>query len=663
MKQNKFSKGGKFGKKYQTDALTGYKDFTFDAPSKESKNSDSLTIQGKAFRDLAFSGAIEVKADPNSELAKGSYPYVIINRTNKVADANYAGQPNIAGNSITQIQNSTSSQLMNIFDIANIVKRLNYLYIRSENDGKDNLAYFSEIVKSMEQGISTGYSTMLTQLEFYTDKITTEYPELLNVSASAAGRTGALLHYQSVLQNLVSPLSKYIETRSLEQTLLNMSYRREASTIIQLYGLLKKAAFIAQMNAIGSSVINEYFDTNWYKQMNTLISIPSRRSDGMVDPLLTVTASHKIVNCKFSNDGGDTFYYDSAVQLTTGEGFNYLDPESLTYKTGNLSLEECILNVNKLLDVANILKWARRLTTNNLSAQQPRDPSAYYEAINNYIKKIAVISTVFASYMTSIRTFLDKCANTGLIYWKKGSVIEVSKIADVNPYYNMLVANLFAATYGGSSNMTFDQGTKRWKIFTLWNMYTGIAEFDKISGGAFLTAALRDIDMTDLDQYGSEMLLPILFAAGINTREGGATYNSGEAINRLGYAVDLTNTVFDNNTINNDPYMSRFNPLLQTDLLIKVPNIDISQDSTTTAAQKARLCSSLLHFIATVFGYGYCKVSDSDSHFNTDPDNICFIDVELEDVSNQMIQFARNYSPFRVNTPNTTRTMGFGKGV
>lgn len=642
-----------------------YGDNHYTPPSKESLSASSSTLQAKAYRDLENIGVIDVKADPNAELSHGAFPYTVIGRTSPVLDASYPGYDNIAGNSITQIQNdTTTSQLMNVFDVAVICKKINYQYLPIVAGVGSNIAYAGEMIKSVEQAVSFGFSTMLTQLQFTQDTYTTDLPlppqyvtnpeatGLDRVLAKPAGYYAAMIHYQCVLQSLVQPISKYIELRSLEKELMRMSFRTEAPLVTQLFGLFKKSSFIAEVNTIGTVVINEYFDVNWYKQMTTLQCVPSRKTKGMVDPLLTIVATHAIPRLVIK-DG-----YDSD-DLKTGNDARLLNPDTLMFETGALKLEQCIERVTKLMNPAYIMKFLRLLNRNALP--QPGEGqvacstiSAYGEAVKTYLSYIARFAASFSTAMSNCRTFLDKLSQSGLTYWKKGVAFFVDKIVQLEPHYNALLNDVFAATYAGADKVIFDAQTKRWRAWAFWNKYTGIPEFDRLSGGSFLTFGLRDIqtkasDGTNVDFNSSSGLIPILFVPG-------NSYTSSLIVTRAGASAAITARPLDNATLATDHCLARLNVMNNSVISIKEPVIETT---ITDAGKRAKFCSAAILFLGNTFGYGVTKYQNAYPDNIIDPDYVAFIDLEIEDVSNQMIVYARNYAPFRVDTPNAKRTMGF----
>lgn len=660
MRKKKFSRRN--GYKPKQDGLGIEKiDWQYGTPSKEKTNDNSMTYQKKAFRDLQNIGMIEVKADPNTQSDKAGVPYPIISATNKVIDAKYAGYDNISGNVLTRLQNSNDSQLLNYFDTVSMNIRVNYLYMCYETSNTtkhNNLAVNREMLKAFNEALSKGYSTMLTQLPFYTNKIESGLPEipgLTDEQKDIYGKFGGLVHYQTVQQNLVAPLAKYIQTMSLESELAKMSYRREAPLITALYGLFRKKAFIATLNSIGTNIIGEYFDLNWYRQNNTLINVPSRKTKAMIDPLITATATTYIPSCKMGVISGETvtYYYDSSNVLKVSGIFLNPDTwefEGTTSEPVEKSLEDVVYRLNRLLDQQTILTWARKRNTNPSSVGTIQTPSAYYQQVVKLIEYVNIMATGFVTNIADIRTFIDKLSDSRMVYWQKGIKLYIDRIDQTEVNYNALLQNMVSAYIGGSKSMKYDTDTQRWQCYTLWNKYEGIAEFDRKSGGSFLTFGLRNLELGQLTSTDIAMCLPILLAPELTS---GST--KCVATTRLGYIKQLTSD--SGSTILSNPVLSRLDPL-KIGFYVKVPTVDVSEISSSD--DKAKICASALALLQNLAGYGKVKTATNTYHTVCDPDYLCFIDVQLEDVSNEMITYCRNYSPFRVQTPDGKRTIGFG---
>lgn len=724
-KRNYRGKGrGKFDRKESGLTMT-QETFVGGNPTKPAISQESSTIAFKAYRDLKFTGAIETKADPNTEAAKGSYPYRILNNNNKIVDANYPGYDNISGNSIVKMQNSLNTQFFNLVDSICMIKRLNYAYLAIDKETTSNavnIAYNIEMTKSITEALSKGYSTMLTQLAFYTDYSNSDmprgkagsplyisdtnngFPEATGTAQDKAaasdtyGKLGALVFYQTALQNIVAPLAKYTELMSEEQELMNVSYRREAPILQQLFGQLHKKAFIAQLNAIGTAVLGEYFDTNWWTQMNTLRHIPSRKSCDMNNPMVTVCSSHIIPNVRLYSGGTNPTIYFDTTSTNASTGFRYaqatlMDPENYSIQNyENITLEQIVLLLTKMLDYHYVLTWSRRVNTGvlNNATQYVTTASAYYRQITNCLDILSWFAARFTSSMSEIRTFLDKLVDSGLVYWKKGIKFNIDRVTSVDVTYNQITADILKNSLAGSQTMHYDDQTKRWACTTEWNMYTGISEYDRKSGGAFFTFSLRNIDRNyteagtsvvhTIQYHDSEMLLPILFDSNpvtysITQSEDHAKpwaeqesdhYASANvrACNRLGAKFCLGYQAYTAANFLASPILARLNPTFNYQLAAKCPNVNmanlVADNGSMTPEELARVMNMISKVLTQTCGY--CAIYRNNINYEmADPDILAFIDLQIEDVSNEMIQYARNYSPFRVATPDGKRTMGFGK--
>lgn len=308
-------------------------------PKEKDVDKESGYFQTRAFKDLRF-GPITVAANPNVEGTTAAQPYAIIASSNRVADASYPGTRCLAGNTIQQLLNSTNSKLQNCFDIGNMKLRLHYLYLAINSSDK-NQALNKQMGAAIDEALSFGYSEMLTQLPFYTDTVTSSMPQM-----DGNNKGAALVWYESMLLNTASIPAKYLETRSLEKEVTDMGFNKEAPIIHDLYGLLKKAAFISVINGISKYTQGEYFDNYWFKQMNVLCNVPSRKSKSMTDPLLTIRGVHALPEVSLTSSGAQSPYFDSSTYTATVGDVTY-------------TAEELVAAILDDLDVHSIVKWAR----------------------------------------------------------------------------------------------------------------------------------------------------------------------------------------------------------------------------------------------------------------------------------------------------------------
>lgn len=659
-------------------AYKGRVSFAHVKPSEDSREASDY-INTKSFRQMQQVGTIDVKADPYSQLLRSDVPYAFVEGTNVVTDSSYTGVKNIDGNTIVQMMNSSNNTtLLNTFDSLVITKRLKYLYTAQSKDDY-NLAINYEYTKAIAEAMSKGYSTMLTQLPFYTMGIASSIP-VLSADGKAETKTApsnsdyakftALIHYQSVLQDLVRPAAKYIQTMSLQGEAMRMSYRRESATLTTLFGLLSKASFKATLNAIGSSILNEYFDAVWYREMNTLLNIPSRKSQGMVDPLMTMVGIHAIPSCQFySNDTSQSNgfakdpFYNSDISLAATGRFPDIESFSIPSSASTIPLEDLVFRICYLLDVNTMITWARKANNDKLPSPAPGfnsidKASAYFEGINSMIEAVQAIATRFTTNMSNIRTMLDRLTQAGFVYWEKGAWINVDNITQVKPTYNKILADVVKCSYSGDATMRWNTATRRWGFRSPFNKYEGFPVYDEMSGGAFLTTSLRSLPTpADGDWLETRYLLPILFTSGAD----GDAKVICNMTDRYGNSYSIW--AVPQAVISTDPMLARLDPLVDG-YGVRLPHI-ILPSSLKAGAERSAIASSALATLIALFGYGRVYTSgvalSNILCTGCDPDILCYLDVELEDVSNATISYARNYSPFRVTTPVGEKTLGFSK--
>lgn len=626
-------------------------------PSPEKIDGFTSTITSKAFRDLQFGGTIATKADPNTTASTASSPYAVIARTNKLLDGVYPGTDNLNGNVVVQMMNSNTTKLLNNYDSGVIQLAINYLYLNlNDKDSKAKkskkgvsvraaswgasgmpVAINKYMGEAINEALSRVQSEMLTQLPF------SKYYVQTNVGNMDNNNHGLVLAlYQTVLQNIAASLAKYYQTMSVEKELTDMGYNREAYYTIELMGLLKKKAFVQKLNALSSFVIGEYFDTDWQKQVGTLINIPSRKEKSVRSPLITCVSYHVMPNITVYNDSSNT-----KVELFKTSDYN------VTIDGTSKWLDEAFLKLNKLLDANSILTWARK----NYTGKEKVTAIAYFNKIVDVINGITTSLSTFNNDMADLRTFLDLANKIGINYWTKGYKFNVSMVPQVETSYNKILHDVISNYLATPSTVTWDSKVMRWTFSTFWDEFTGIPTYDRKSGGAFLTFSTKskimidekDVAASGLTDTDSILLIPYLFTV---------LENSVEFTNRKGDLVELSSQTYSTAEINEDTILSRLLPVSGQKGDIRIPQINVSKTAASEVKQQA---SAGYELIQEVFGIGQVKYDDTNQvNIALSPSVVSLIDIQIEDVSNSMISFCRAYSPFRVWVPNGSRTIGFG---
>lgn len=608
-------------KKEDTNGLQEFKFEDSGKPTKDKEGTTSSTLNARTLRDLRFR-PLTVKANPDVEASIAAVPYAILNSRNGIIDASYPGKDTLSGNTIQQLLNNTRTKLLNEFDTGRLSLRLNYLYLGIKSTDK-NQALNRQMGSSIDESLSFGYSEQLTQLPFYTSTYSSSMP-----SSDSKNVLPALVWYQTALLNTASIPSKYLQTMSLFQNVVNMGFNREAPYYHDLFGKLRKSAFVAVINGISNYTAGEYFDHFWFKQMNTLCNVPSRASDSMSDPLLTICAVHKMPDLTITSNGASTPYFNSENYKTTINGVTY-------------TLEDLALAINEALDVNSIIAWARQKFEGKTNVTS----TDYFNNIVDLLEGYKSLMVKFSSDMSDVRTFMDLMNKSGLNSWTRGIYFKVSpKVMQYKLCNNILCSNVFASYLGSANQMVYDESTFRWKYFSMWNRYYGIPAYDMRDGGSFLTFSVRDLP-EDTDYTGTRWLIPKLFDV---------IPGSVRFVSRVGLIINMEYQIFDNSRLNSDPILSRLNPLSVQDLSIRMP-----AGSVLAAGNIPSAASSMYKLISNVFGFGLVEVADGQFDTCLSADEVCFVDVEMDDISNAMISFSRAFAPFRVATADTDLTVGF----
>lgn len=603
-------------------------------PEKPAADANSSFLNRSSFKDLAYAKPITVVANPTAEATRSAVPYAVLNSTNQVWEANYPGASNLAGNTMPLLLNSSTSKLLESFDCAKVDLVLKYLY--AAIDPTDiNQALNVQLGKSMSEALSKAYSETYIQMPLFQDTITSSM-----INCDAENRTQAFIWYQTMLQNIASIPAKYNLAVSLEQHLKDSCYNRNVAPLDDLYGLLRKNAFRAKINAFSNIVTGEYFDLTWFKQMNTLTMVPSRKSNSMRDPLLIIDACHDIPDLTITHAGASAAYLNSAsydITVQAGAG--------TPYDGQTMSFQEAILNTIKLLSPYNILAWSRQLTEGIVSTT----PTQYFNAIVTMIDLIRSDLAKFPSDVADIRTVLDVANRSGLNRWTRGVYFDVTREMNYQPVFNKLCNDVFVNYLASPNTIYYDNTTLRWKFYALWDEYLGIPKYDRVNGGSFLSFSTRQFEPSVTPSTDTRYLIPKLFDIP------STGYNTIAVVNRLGVTADIGYQVYTATNINNSSIYNRLNPLAFADYDQRIPYADITSGYGNIPATG----SALYYLMTRLFGIGNIEVAAGVVNETVNSDIISAVDIELDDVSNAMIAFAQAYAPFKVYTPTTERTVGF----
>lgn len=606
-----------------------------DAKRPGSEGKVDYTLSFKALRGLPKSGSsIIPKVDPYTSVLPGSDPYALLNAMNRSIGGKYGGDDNLDGGNTQQFVTSESSRFLNCFDSFLMQLPINYRYLPINNDDTTRGKQFTnEMIKAISEVVSSANATTFTDLAAFTYEVETDMPlgDYSNVGfknvSDPEGLFAWMIYYQIVLQDIAASITNFNKFRNNMGTMMRMSWNRETPKLNSYFGLTKKKSFIAQWQSLAYTIEGEYFDYEWMQQYNMINAITSRRADAMTEPLLELATYHVTPSITLKVGEDNIFEHSEmdAIMAVIGSAM----PKGYEFT----NFEGSLATLSLLLSINDTLAWVRN-SKSSMTEQQR------FNAISSIIQGLNECMNYFKPRMADVRTVFDVLSRIGINRWTKSVQLRVVKATDVPTLRNLTVENIYQMVGGGSSIMTWNAKTYRWSGHTMWNIYTGIPEYDAMSGGAFLSFSLKLKDnsgSTDAVKY-----LPVAFS----------TYSNILAIDRLGNAVTLRYTEFDA-TVN--PTTCRLVPL--PSMSVTMRSVYTSKYDSLTPIQASQLSQACVKIFGS-FVMQKDETVDVNSNIQIESDNLCFVTYEIEDLSNEMISYARAKGPFMVNIVDTSR-IGF----
>lgn len=600
----------------------------------------------KALRDLPHS-SYAIKADPYTAALPTSEPYPIINKFNRVINANYSGDDNIDGGNVQQYANSVNSLFLKYFDVIRTKINVNYRYLPiSDNDTTRGKALIDEMRKSIAEAVSVLKSTTFTQMAITRFAVKTTLPmgsatpeNISKTSTPIMAYTNLTdviyamsIYYQLVLQDGLSALNWHNAFRLKQGTMIRNAWNREVPNLNSLFGLFNKKSFLSLIETIGLSFEGEYVDRQFMEQMNTLALTPSRRSDSITDPILELQigwnhpSSFSIYILDDEGKAVSEKPFFSDVQLMREVMFEG--------KSQLISYWDACDKFRDYMSIEATTLWARSEYQTGFVSETD---NARYNNVKALVDVINSCFVIFKPLWSDFREALDVMTRTGTVNWSKGLRPSVVKDTSADIFHNLIVEDIFNMIFSGASKITFDTATKRWRYFSKWNMYNGIPLYDIKSGGAFLAFSFKaSFESTDNEQID---YIPVLFSYVADD----ASKPLAAAVSRDGVEVGIS---YGDVTISQNQVLSRLAPLTsQASLQMRVPGITGNEDVTTGHR------SSLYKTLTQVFGAARVRSAASGTwDYALDPDIIAIYQIEISDITNMAITYARANAPFRGTT-------------
>lgn len=621
-----------------------------------------------------------ILVDPYAAMNNPSTPYAIINPFNPTVGGRYAGDRNIDGGSVQQYANSATSGFLDCFDYGIVRARANYRYIPmnvktqpSENP-KQSSALIDEQIKSISEAVSTLQSSTYTQMNINNYAVITtmnmgtfkpdSYRKISegNWVECASTDPGAkplyiarekVLYamsrwYQVYLQRIINLFSCHNMMRLKQGTIVRNAWNREVADLNALFGLFNKKAWITFVDSISLSLEGEFIDIDWIPQFNMMSCSPSRRSDAMTSPILEVLLDYTMPDTYVVLERST---YGTTTTETVIMDAARLDGNSVLTMDGtaetNVSFDQVCQRFITYMSAYAIASWARK-SSEHVSGT----PTAtqYYNAVKSLLDCIISTFSYVKTKSADLREAFDTLSRTGLITWSKGYRPRVIKSTDMLISRNLTTEAVFQLVMSGCPTATLDSATKRFRIYTLWDIYKGVPGYDFYNGGSQLTFSFKEFKGLEGDQDELIRYLP----------EALFFYNPsdvhiGAFLSRKGTEVEIQKVA---TVISEAPELCRLTPLKsQSEYELKMPFF-------VEGALENSEISHLTHAIEQVCGVcasGHVNQQNQPvaDHIALDSDILAVYDIEIEDLSNAALSYARAYAPFRGATSNEGAVLGF----
>lgn len=592
------------------------------------------SFQRKAFKDLTFD-SITVKVDPAGETSQGSDPYAIQNRLNQVVDAVYPGSDNTSGSIVPQLSQGSDSTFQNVPDSLEQEIKINIYYCKtSANSNADTKTVGSATKGTVNLKMDVPYDDILNTIsaEAYYDLkyFKWDVRSAQSTIYSDDGLLDVLLNYQSVVQTLANVPLRYRVIRSLEKTLKDMSYYNGSGRMSRLYGLLKKSSFVASVKSVSEALMNHFLDEHWFKQVSMLVAIPCRKANDMLNPLIDIIPT-----------------YDINTTLKV-----YPD------KSTNTPIID-MSNFTNLMDKARdfMLKTSPQYLLSIV-----RDPNYSTSLVNTWINTLVadlddIIGSVdeFRTEFADLLVAFKRMSKVGITDWKTGWFMPIDKIDEAyEPKFNKLIYDIIRSSYTGSTTYEYIQRTGQWECHDTWDKYLGISTYSYKTGGCVLLTSTRTIDKTSAP---TSVAVPVLFyGTEVDAQSNPTKFCYARILTRQGNRFEIHG--IRNQLINTGAPARVLGRLLSiapldTDYFI-IPSCDISSIATDVKSQ-----AWMANLMNNLFPYSRLTVAANAYNYQTNPDALCFVDVEIADQTNAVETFVRQHSPFRVVKTTLDAVLGF----
>lgn len=650
-------------------------------PKEDGDGKPDLIINFKGLKFLPKSAAsITPKVDPYTEQNPPDEPYALINRFNPIVGGTYLGEDNLSGGLEQQFLNAANSGFLQAFDSVRMTIALRYLYMPMQTGDTSCSQLIDEMRRSISDTLSTASATTFTNQQIYDyvvvtsmpmgsaktydDKATTVFGSNYVLPAGSHLYMDTvdvlyafLMFYQITLQQVANVFNNFNKFRLNFGNAIRMSWNRETSSIKSLIGLLKKKSFLALWNAIAATIEGEFVDTHWMEQATMMQSICSRRSDSMTDPMLEISAIHEqadyFLAAYYPSSASDV----GATPIIGSENMQFTPAGATSpvtfYEACDSIMEYCSLN--------KVLTWARSKSPTKMY------DNAYFNAIKQATDVIIGVMDKFKPGCADLRNIFDILIRVKVVNWERGVKLKVMRQTDTFNVQNKTVDNIFEMVLGGADSIKYNADTMRWVSYALWDMYSGIPDYDTKSGGAFISFSTKHLIVPSGTSAADTNYgwMPIAFdrtkSKAVASTAENPLYWYATAVNRMGDVIHIGYNVV---TPGQNSTLARLVPLMQmANIQTRVPVVldydkaglgtfvDVSNSLKTKVD-----AMTVSHINKLLLEITHSSYIDGDTQL--DPDILTYIPFEIEDITNEAIAYAKTAGPFRTTVTNPS-ILGF----
>lgn len=573
---------------------------------------------------------VSLHLDPMTEAKTIPQPYPIINANNASLEKSYQGTPNTNGIILNDLAVNPHSNLINEFDSGKLNLRVAYQYLNMGKQKAESVQPYEATNSQYQKAFDEGRSRVAAELWMSSTFNSSTFKS--NMPYMKDSMTSALVYYQTVLMNYATVMAKFNQLTLLNQDLINMGYEREASILVELFTRMEKKVFHNKFFILAKNLKDEYFDKKWFAYVNSILNVPSRKTNSTRDPLLTVVGVHELPEIEISLPDTATPYFTS--KLLQGRTYYYDKPSGQAgtlpmLMSKEVQLEELFKNTLEMLDQNNILNWARKLYLKDKTElyTYAANPDQYMNMLSLQLDSLESVFRDFKRAFQDMKVFLHIAKRAGLINWEQGTefVLYKSKQA-TSAVNNINIRDIILATCASPSRMVFNQNTQKWGFYSLWDEYDGIPIFDRNNGGMDIVFSVKR-DLAGIELFGEdalELCLPYLF-------KHDSDLSVIKMINRNASIIHIKRSNLTGEQVQTNAVLSRLVPKKGLIPYNKIGLLTVPQVKVPSQAEDdASTISAIIRLMTHLFKMGNVEFKTNDVTTYANPSLICLVDGEME---------------------------------